>query len=243
VVGTAARLATPVRVGNARQMAKYSRSIRASFESAGDIQPGGEVPWPGLPVADSCVAVPLRVLGNLVGVLAVESERPARYSAEDEAALLVVASVLAGAIETIRSEERDEVGAPSAPTSTAPPAPPDPDLAAPAGPTVHVRFFAVDGSTFLDGDYLIKGVAGRILWSLLRQHEQEGRTDFTNREVRLDPSLDLPDFRDNFESRLILLKRRLDERGAPLRIEKTGRGRFRLVVGTDLRLEERAPEG
>ena len=101
-----------------------------------------------------------------------------------------------------------------------------------------MRFFAVDGSTFLDGDYVIKGVAGRLLWSLLRQYDSEGRVDFTNREVRLDPTLDLPDFRDNFESRLILLKRRLDEREAPIRIAKTGRGRFRLEVVGPLRLEE-----
>jgi hypothetical protein len=102
---------------------------------------------------------------------------------------------------------------------------------------VLVRHFVVDGSTFLGGDYLIKGVAGRLLWSLLRQHETEGRTEFTNREVRLDRSLDLPDFRDNFESRLIMLKRRLDERAAPVRIEKTGRGRFHLEVTASLRLQ------
>jgi hypothetical protein len=101
-----------------------------------------------------------------------------------------------------------------------------------------VRYFSVDGSTFLDGDYLIKGVAGRVLWLLLGHHQREGRIDFTNKEVRLDPSLELPEFRDNLESRLILLKRRLDERDAPIRIEKTGRGRFRLAVDGELRLEE-----
>jgi hypothetical protein len=145
--------------------------------------------------------------------------------------LSVVATLVANAIETIRAEERSSAPAPRDAVSAG--------VAAPGveAAATHVRHFAVDGSTFIDGDYLIKGVAGRILWSLLQQHEQEGRTEFSNREVRRDPSLEMPEFRDNLESRLILLKRRLDERQVPIRIEKTGRGRFRLDVATAVRLD------
>jgi len=228
IVGMAAAQCAPMRVGNLRQMVKYGASVRRSYEEAGGIGPGREIPVPDLIDAESRLAVPAMALGQLVGVVTVESERKHQYGEADESSLQVVASLLASTIEAIRAEERAvEARAVRPPMS--------PPLA--AGPLTHVRFFAVDGSTFLDGDYLIKGVAGRILWSLLGQYQQEGRVEFTNREVRLDPSLDLPDFRDNFESRLILLKRRLDEREAPIRIAKTGRGRFSLQVRDALRLE------
>ena len=106
------------------------------------------------------------------------------------------------------------------------------------GAPVLIRHFAVDHSVFVDNDYLIKGVAGAIIWKLLREHADSGRTEFTNRELRLDTSLRLPDITDHLEARLILLQRRLAERCSCIAIAKTGRGRFRLNLGRPLRLIE-----
>lgn len=102
---------------------------------------------------------------------------------------------------------------------------------------VELRYYPVDGSVFLDHDYLIKGVAGAILWKLACEHAQRGRSDFSTRELRLARAeLRLPEVQDNLESRLLLLKRRLAERDAPVQIERTGRGRLRLAVRRPLRL-------
>jgi len=229
LIGMAAARGVPLRIGNLLQMQRYSRTVRRSFEGAGDLSPGHEIPVPDLPGSQSRLAVPALSLGQLVGVLVVESTAPVAFTVADEAALTVVASLVASGVEAERSRDRGEeeltIPTPIGVSSDA------------GGPATRVRFFEVDGSTFLDGDYLIKGVAGRILWALLGHHAREGRVDFSNREMRLDPSLDLPPFRDNFESRLILLKRRLDEREAPIRIDKTSRGCFRLVVDGPVSLE------
>jgi hypothetical protein len=91
---------------------------------------------------------------------------------------------------------------------------------------------------FVDDEYLIKGVAGAILWKLVRERASGRSTEFTNRELRLDSSLGLPELSDNLEARLILLARRLEERTPALRIAKTGRGRFRLEVARPLELVE-----
>lgn len=227
-IGIAAERCEVSRVDGISQLRKYSHSIRREYEGSG-VQQAREIPMPGLARAQSRIVVPAVALGELVGVLVAESERVAAFDAVDEHILGVAASLVANAVGNARGIDRDVDEPEPAPARAPEPAPP--------ATSVVVRYFASDASTFFDGDYLIKGVAGRILWSLLSQYVASGRTEFTNRELRLDPALELPGFKDNLESRLLLLKRRLDERDAPVRIEKTSRGRFRVQVNAQLTLE------
>jgi adenylate cyclase len=231
-IGMVAARCQPLRTGALVQSQKYAGAIRRRYEETG-VGPGREVPLPGVAGVQSRIAVPAMAIGQLVGVLVAESRDPVAFSEVDEQILVTAAALVAGSTLAIAAlESSDEAdGRERAPAHR---------TAAPAssGPELEVRYFIVDGSVFVDRDYVIKGVAGRILWSLLRQYAADGRCDFTNRELRLEPDLQLPGFRDNLESRLILLKRRLDERQLPLRIEKSGRGRFRLVTEATFALEE-----
>lgn len=227
-LGLAAAQRRPVRIGALARLVQYGQAAQAR-EDAPTIEAVVEIKLPGLPGVQSQVAAPVMRANALLGVLAIESARGAAFTTEDEAVLEVAAQLLAGAIEEERLSS-DALPPPDDPTAQ-PRSQPSTDI------TTFVRFYPLDGSTFLDGDYLVKGVPGRILWKLLGEWSADGRTEFTNREVRLDPVLELPPFKDNFESRLILLKRRLEERAAPVRIETIGRGRFALQVSSDIHLE------
>jgi adenylate cyclase len=64
-------------------------------------------------------------------------------------------------------------------------------------------------------------------------------TVWVRRQNRLDASMHLPDFKDNLETRLILLRRRIEEHCDFLQIVPTGRGRFHFVVKRRLTLESK----
>lgn len=228
VIGVAARERIPVRISHMTNAALYTQAMRSSFEQdVPDLEPVTEIPYPGLAQPHSQLAVPVLSAGRLLGVVFVESPRDQQFNYEDEDALVVAAGHLGAAIDLLQEsteagEASDSAGQPQQPLAR--------------GDSMQVRRYAANDSVFVDGRYLIKGVAGAILWKLANHYVREQRTEFSNRELRLDPALRLPDVCDNLEARLLLLQRRLQEHGPHLRIEKTGRGRFRLLVGRPLEL-------
>jgi len=164
--------------------------------------------------------VPVEARGQLLGIFCLQSERPGRFGSDDEAIVglgLSLVSTASRELPSVTAELPAEL---------------------PEGPTARVRHYAEDDSVFVDKEYLIKGVAGRVLWRLLQNYCEERRVEFSNKEIRLDPHLDLPDIKDNLEARLILLRRRLHDRCDFLQIQNTGRGRFRLDVTREISLQE-----
>ncbi len=229
VIGVAARERTPIRITHWTADYAYSQAVRQSLAGAdGSDRLETEIPFPGLAKPRSQLAVPILAGDLLLGVLQVESPQDSRFTYEDEDALVAVCDTLGLAVRLLQQaadhgEDRS----------------PDPASAAvAAGSPVSVRRYAANDSIFIGEDYLIKGVAGAVFWTLVNDYMHLGRADFTNRELRLDPRLRLPDLCDNLEARLVLLQRRLAERCDFLAIEKTGRGRFHLRVARPLDLEE-----
>jgi len=243
LIGTVARERRSLRLSNMDSELRYGRAVRASHQAAGARRElGPEIPLPGLPDAQSQLAIPLLACDRLMGVLAVESRRALDFDDWDEAFLDIVGSQLASSIENaILRERNEEAPSPAAPAPAAAApgsAPADERNAATGAKPRRFRFFASDDCVFVDDEYLIRNLPGRILWKLLRAYVDSGRSEFTNRELRLDASLGLPGLRDNLESRLVLLRRRLEQKCPELKLVSTGRGHFRLDVTCRIDLEQ-----
>jgi adenylate cyclase len=231
VIGVAARERTPIRIGHMAAEYSYNRAIRESTVDAGfGMALDTEIPFPGLAESRSQLAVPIMASERLVGVLYVESRQDLRFAYDDEDALAAFAAQLGTAIDGLQTQPDGQEGA-------AEQAPQDEQAStASQGTELLVRHFPENDSIFFGDDYLIKGVAGSIFSALLRDYLEHGRCEFSNRELRLDPRIRLPDISDNLEARLLLLSRRLCERDAGIRLEKCGRGRIRLCVERPIKL-------
>lgn len=227
VAGTVAEKGQPIRLTNMVRDLTMSQAIQKEVDTSegGKLYRELDIPLPGLDHVQSVVALPLQARGIILGVLYIESKKIMAYFDVDVDALTAIAQNLAMAIAFYQSEQVTEISAP-APIENI----------EPEGEAILVRCYQADNSIFLSSDYLIKGVAGCILWKLLCQWRETGKTEFTNKELRRDPDINLPEIGDNLEARLILLRKRLDDRCGLIKLEKRGRGRFALVVSRPLDL-------
>ncbi len=233
LIGTVAEKRVPLLLTGVDAQLRYGRAIREGVRRAGG---GGtlrpEIPLPGLPDAETQIALPLLVEDRLLGVLALESRDAHAFAYWHEGFLSVLANQIAIGIDRLTEPEEE---APAIERTV-------PAEATASSPTAARRSFVYykgDDCVFVDGEYLVRNVPGKILWKLLTAWKREGRREFTNRELRLDASLGLPAYKDNLESRLILLRKRLEERCSDVRIVPIRRGRFALEVAGSVALEER----
>lgn len=224
VVGACARHRKPIRIGDTPRERVFGRAVKEQLARVTEEQ-DREILLPGLEGMLSLLAVPLVLRGKLFGVLTTESERRFAFEQRDERVLATAGHLIAQAMALYPEDEGER----DAPASESP-------RRARAG-TLRVRYYAADDSVFVGDEYLIKGLPGRILWLICKLHEAEGRVTFLNRELRIHPFLRLPAQKDNLETRLLLLQRRLDDKGLALRINREQRGRLRLLCDVQIQLE------
>ena len=236
IVGMVAEARQPIRISGLMRGMLYALAASKAAQAPGDATTVRRVPLPGLPNPESQLGVPLLVRGELVGVLCLESEIPYRFHEEDKATIELLGSYLAIAIQNMQWQERSADAGPEPPPSSAQASTAPAATAPSADPTHVIAYYAADECVLLDGDYLVRGLPARILWRLVTVHQSTGRREFTNRELRLDKSLGLPEWKDNLESRLLLLRRRLEEKSPSLRVVPLGRGRFGLDIHGTLSL-------
>jgi hypothetical protein len=243
IIGVVAEARKPIRIAGLIRELLYAYAVHKRAQEAGIYSPDRQIPLPGLPNPESQLGVPLLVRHELVGVLCIESEIPYRFHEEDKTAIELLGGYLAIAIQNMQLRERSEAASdgatPSAQKSAA--AHKGAPAVAPrsASQRREVAYYTRDECILIDGEYLIRSLPANILWKLLRRRDAEGRVEFTNRELRLDKSLNLPEWKDNLETRLLLLRRRLQQKCSDIRIVPRGRGRFALELGCNVTLVER----
>ena len=217
LIGMAASTRRVMRLADLRRATTYVQAAAGETPA---------IPLPGLSRPKCQMAVPMLAKGQLRGVIFAESETNFAFGHEDEAALSLIAGQLAAALQLAELQAQ-----------AAAPAPPAPPVSTASGPPFRLRYYPFDDSVFIDDDYLIKGVPGRLLYHFLKGYVETGRTDYTNREIRREAALKLPDLKDNLETRLILLRRRLDDKAGPIRLTRPERGQIRLNLTGTPRIE------
>ena len=164
IYGTAAARQTSIRTGS---MSRERLMAQAVARGSAQADPTN-LPLPGLANAESTLAVPLVRGDRCLGVLCFQSSMPGAFTAGCEKTLLIIARHLS-AMMTVLGVPHKEV-----------------EVSARRGQlggralVTRVKYFEPDGSIFLDDEYLIKGVAGRILWRVLSNYSKDQRDEFSS---------------------------------------------------------------
>ncbi len=226
-IGIAAQTCALVRGSGGETGLIHTGTLRGhTAQSSGAFTLSAQIPLPGLGGARNHMAIPLLAHDRLIGVLALECEEPLGFAQWDAAFLTILASRIAHAIDrmTDRDDDVDD----------------DDVLARPPSPVAARRhrftYYHRDDSVFVDGTFVIRNAPAKILWKVLRAHASENRTAFSHREL-LESSLALSAF--DLESRLILLRKRLEQTCVDVRLVATKRAAFALDVRCTIELVER----
>jgi hypothetical protein len=236
LIGTVAREKKLLRLTSLEGDLRYARAIRR--ESGGRRTLDAEIPLPGLPDAQSILVLPLLVCSRLIGVFMAEDRDPMKFGEWHEAYLEIIANQIALGIDRML-DRPDDVPEPVPVRKRTSAASLPARISAAGARCRKFIYYKSDDAIFVDDEYLIRNIPARILWKVLGESKRTGRTDFSNREMRLDSSLGLPPVKDNLESRLILLRHRLQEKCPDCQIVSTARGRFALRAEASIELVER----
>jgi len=103
-------------------------------------------------------------------------------------------------------------------------------LMASLNPPAIYRYHGSDESLTLNDRYFTKGIPAKIMKGLLDAYLSEGKREFEYRDFKRRFEINLGQKNANFEVRFARLAEKLDTEQGGVRIEKTGRGRFRLQI-------------
>ena len=187
LIGTVARERRLLRVAGVDAGLRYGRAVRREVHSAGTGRPRRRDAATGARDAQSQLALPLAVRDGLVGVLAVESRRPAGVRRVARGLPRGDRQPGRARVETCSSGREAEERGPARATV------PAPRRACPRGRRGRTQascFYPSDDCVFVDGEYLVRNVPG-ILWQLLRASRRRAHRVHEPRAAAR-PALGLP---------------------------------------------------
>jgi DNA-binding NtrC family response regulator/putative methionine-R-sulfoxide reductase with GAF domain len=112
VIGMVAQKRQMMHVNNLGQQRAYAAAQRREMEkSAHHTQLGAAIPVPGLPNAESQIAIPLLIRNDLIGVFSIESPVPRSFGAHERDLVSIIANQIASAVHNARLYEQQRVAA------------------------------------------------------------------------------------------------------------------------------------